>query len=152
MAHWSRPRIGGSPDNSILNLIFGYNGLERLGGSESGTSVNGMPVHIAPGMWGATGITRLFGPQMGTQDAWFLPAALLFAVVVLWSTRRAGRDDGRRAAVLIWASWLVVTGLVFSFARGIVHPYYTVVLAPPVCALFGIGVVGLWAQRASRAT
>ncbi len=28
----SRPMIDGSPDNSILNLIFGYNGLSRLTG------------------------------------------------------------------------------------------------------------------------
>ncbi len=31
-----RPYVGGSQNNSILNLIFGYNGFGRLNGSESG--------------------------------------------------------------------------------------------------------------------
>ncbi len=36
-----RPYIGGSQNNSILNLIFGYNGFGRLTGSESGSVVGG---------------------------------------------------------------------------------------------------------------
>ena len=98
-------------------------------------------------MWGPTGIGRLFGSEMGTQISWLLPAALVFTAVVLWGTRRARRTDGRRAAVLIWATWLVVTGLVFSYAQGIIHPYYTVVLAPAIGALVGIGVAWTWERR-----
>jgi hypothetical protein len=40
-----------------------------------------------------------------------------------------------------------VTGLVFSYAKGIIHPYYTVVLAPAIGALIGIGAVFLWQRR-----
>jgi 4-amino-4-deoxy-L-arabinose transferase-like glycosyltransferase len=147
----SRPYIGGSQDNSILNLIFGYNGFGRLTGNESGSVVGGRAGGGGGGnMWGPTGITRLFGSEMGTQISWLLPAALLFCGVMLWATRRGGRSDGRRAAVLIWGSWLVVTGLVFSFAKGIVHPYYTVALAPAIGALVGIGVAWAWQHRASE--
>ena len=98
------------------------------------------------GMWGPTGITRLFGGEMGTQISWLLPAALFFLVVLLVGMWRAPRTDGKRAAVLIWGSWLLVTGLVFSFAQGIIHPYYTVALAPAIGALVGIGVVWTWAR------
>ena len=45
-----RPYVGGSQNNSILNLIFGYNGFGRLDGSESG-SVGGGRVggqHVGP--------------------------------------------------------------------------------------------------------
>ena len=52
-----------------------------------------------------------------------------------------------RAATVLWGSWLVVTGLVFSFAAGIIHPYYNVVLAPPIGGLVGIGGVALWRVR-----
>src|SRR5579885_3543702 len=38
----SRPYVGGSQNNSILNLIFGYNGFGRLNGNEAG-SVGGTP-------------------------------------------------------------------------------------------------------------
>ncbi len=54
------------------------------------------------------------------------------------------RTDGRRAALLLWGSWLLVTGLVFDFMSGIFHPYYTVALAPAIGALVGIGAVSLW--------
>ncbi len=146
----SRPYIGGSQDNSILNLIFGYNGFGRLTGNEVGSVVGGRSLGAgggAAGMWGPTGITRLFGAEMGTQISWLLPGALLTVVVLLWRTRRAPRGDGARAAVLIWGSWLVVSGLVLSFAQGIIHPYYTVALAPAIGALVGIGGVGFWRRR-----
>jgi 4-amino-4-deoxy-L-arabinose transferase-like glycosyltransferase len=148
----SRPYIGGSQDNSILNLIFGYNGFGRLTGNETGSVVGGRAGGGGGGgnMWGPTGITRLFGSEMGTQISWLLPAALLSCGVMLWATRRAGRSDGQRATVLIWGSWLIVTGLVFSFAKGIVHPYYTVALAPAIGALVGIGAVWAWQHRASE--
>jgi 4-amino-4-deoxy-L-arabinose transferase-like glycosyltransferase len=143
----SRPYIGGSQDNSILNLIFGYNGFGRITGNEAGSVVGGNAGNGGAGMWGPTGLTRLFGSEMGTQISWLLPAALVFLVALLWWSRRAARTDARRAAVLIWGSWLVVTGLVFSLAQGIIHPYYTVALAPAIAALVGIGVATTWARE-----
>ncbi len=141
----SRPYIGGSQDNSVLNLIFGYNGFGRLTGNESGSVGGGAAGQAC--RWGPTGIGRLFGSEMGTQISWLLPAALLFLVAALWLGRRAPRTDVRRAAVLGWGSWLVVTGLVFSYANGIIHPYYTVVLAPAIGALVGIGATWAWKRR-----
>ncbi|MGZ4626752.1 MAG: mannosyltransferase YkcB-related protein, partial [Kineosporiaceae bacterium] len=61
---------------------------------------------------------------------------------------RAPLTDGRRAQVLLWGTWLVVTGLVFSFAQGIIHPYYTVALAPAIGGLVGIGGWMAWRYRA----
>jgi 4-amino-4-deoxy-L-arabinose transferase-like glycosyltransferase len=142
----SRPYIGGSQDNSILNLIFGYNGFGRLTGNERGSVVGGGAAGQA-GQWGPTGIWRLFGSEMGTQISWLLPAALIFLAAALWLGRRAPRTDVRRAAVLGWGSWLVVTGLTFSYAQGIIHPYYTVVLAPAIGALVGIGATWAWRRR-----
>jgi 4-amino-4-deoxy-L-arabinose transferase-like glycosyltransferase len=43
--------------------------------------------------------------------------------------------------------WLLVTGLVFSYMSGIIHPYYTIALAPAIGALVGIGSVALWRVR-----
>ncbi len=69
----SRPYIGGSQTNSILELTFGYNGLGRLTGDEVG-SVGGGAAGQA-GRWGITGITRLFQSDWGGQIAWLIPAA-----------------------------------------------------------------------------
>ena len=49
------------------------------------------------------------------------------------------RTDRTRAALVLWGGWLLVTGLVFSLGKGIIHPYYTVALAPAIGALVGIG-------------
>ena len=141
----SRPYIGGSQHNSILELVFGYNGFGRLTGQETG-SVGG--VVNQSGRWGATGITRMFNAEFGGQVSWLLPAALVLVVVMLWLTRRRPRTDGHRAQVLLWGSWLVVTGLTFSLAKGIIHPYYSVALAPAIGALVGIGGVAMWRTRA----
>jgi hypothetical protein len=103
----SRPFIGGSQDNSEFNLIFGYNGFGRLTGNEAG-SVGGGPAGTG-GRWGATGLLRLFGSEMGGQIAWLLPAAVIFLVALLWLSRRSPRTDGRRAALVLWGGWLLVT-------------------------------------------
>jgi 4-amino-4-deoxy-L-arabinose transferase-like glycosyltransferase len=139
-----RPYVGGSQDNSVLNLIFGYNGLGRITGNETGSVGGG---GNAAGHWGTTGWSRLFLSDMGGQISWLIPAALVLLVACLWLTRRAPRTDRTRAALLIWGGWLLITGAVFRFAAGIIHAYYTVALAPAIAALVGMGAVTLWEHR-----
>jgi 4-amino-4-deoxy-L-arabinose transferase-like glycosyltransferase len=143
----SRPYIGGSQNNSILNLIFGYNGFGRLTGNESG-SVGGGAAGTA-GRWGPTGWNRLWQSEWGGQVAWLVPAALILLLAGLVLTARKPRTDRTRAAFLLWGGWLVVTAAVFSFASGIIHPYYSVALAPAVGALVGMGTVTLWRSRST---
>jgi 4-amino-4-deoxy-L-arabinose transferase-like glycosyltransferase len=140
----SRPMVDGSPDNSIINLIFGYNGLGRIFGS------NG-PGGGGNNFSGPVGLLRLFDTEMGGQASWLLPAALLALVAGLVAVRRPPRTDRTRAALLLWGGWLVVSGLVFSLSSGIIHTYYTVALAPAIAALVAIGGRMLWARRAGVA-
>ncbi|MGS2807222.1 glycosyltransferase family 39 protein [Nocardia sp. MW-W600-9] len=143
-----RPWIGGSHENSIIELTLGYNGLGRLNGNERGSVGPGGELPAGGnGMWGSTGITRLFEPAQGGQIAWLIPAALVALVAGLVLCGRAPRTDRRRAALILWGGWLLVTGLVFSYMAGIFHQYYTVALAPAVAALAGIGAVQLWGAR-----
>ena len=141
-----RPYIGGSQDNSVLNLIFGYNGFGRLTGNEAG-SVGGTAGPTGASMWGPTGWNRLFFDSFGGQVSWLIPAAILLLVAGLVFTARAPRRDRTRAALLLWGGWLLVTGATISFAGGIIHPYYTVALAPAIGALVGMGTVLLWNRR-----
>jgi 4-amino-4-deoxy-L-arabinose transferase-like glycosyltransferase len=139
-----RPYVGGSQNNSILNLIFGYNGFGRITGNEAGSVGGGG----TPGsMWGPTGLTRLFNPQFGNMMSWLLPGALLMGAALLVITIRAARTDRERAALLLWGGCLVSIGLTISLAQGIIHPYYTVALAPPLAGLVGISVMALWRRR-----
>ena len=139
-----RPYVGGSQNNSILNLIFGYNGFGRITGNESGSVGGG---RTAGSMWGPTGVTRLFNTEFGNMMSWLLPGALVMGAVLLIVTIRARRTDRERAALLLWGGSLVSIGLVISLAQGIIHPYYAIALAPPLGALVGIGTMGLWQRR-----
>jgi 4-amino-4-deoxy-L-arabinose transferase-like glycosyltransferase len=141
----ARPYVGGSQTNSLWNLLFGYNGFGRLSGNETG-SVGGGP-QGANGRWGPVGLTRLFNPQFGGQISWLLPAALLFLLGLVIATWRAPRTDRLRSSALLWGGWLLVTGAAISLGQGIIHPYYTVALAPAIGALVAIGATALWRRR-----
>ena len=143
-----RPYVGGSQDNNILNLIFGYNGFGRITGNEAGSVGGG---RVAGSMWGPTGLTRLFNSEFGNMMSWLLPGALVMGAVLLALTIRARRTDRERAALLLWGGSLVSTGLVISLAQGIIHPYYLVALAAPLGGLIGIATMGLWQRRGTLA-
>ncbi|WEV59286.1 glycosyltransferase family 39 protein [Bifidobacterium sp. ESL0728] len=194
----SRPYIGGSQNNSFLELTFGYNGFGRLTGNETGSVVPGgggghAGTHAGAGssagskisetlgnaytamtggmaggpggvpgvgggqghgshgqgggMWGTTGITRLFDGVYGTQISWLAPIAFAGILIGLAVSIRVRRTDMRRAGVMVWGGWLAVTWLTFSFMGGIFHQYYTVALAPAVAVMVAVAAQNLWERR-----
>ncbi len=144
-----RPYVGGSQTNSFLELTFGYNGLGRLTGDETGsvTGGGGGTGAATTGMWGETGITRLFTGEFGGQITWLLPAALVIGVSALVLLGWRHRTSARRATLLLFGGWTVLTALVFSFMSGIFHAYYTVALAPAVAVTLGAAADVLWRRR-----
>jgi 4-amino-4-deoxy-L-arabinose transferase-like glycosyltransferase len=173
----SRPYIGGSDGNSLLELALGYNGLGRIFGgagnggggvskADAGTVATSAATSAAwggggfggpggpggTGFGGAAGITRMFNSSFGGNISWLLPAALIVLVAGLWMTRRAPRTDRTRAGLLLWGGWLLVNGLVFSFMGGTIHPYYSVAMAPGLAGVLAIGIGALWNRRSHRAS
>jgi 4-amino-4-deoxy-L-arabinose transferase-like glycosyltransferase len=144
-----RPWVGDTADNSWFTLIFADNGVDRVSGA-GGPGVGGNLAN--GGFGGAAGPLRLFNAQIGGQVAWLLPCAAVGLALGLWTRRRAPRTDAARAGYLLWGGWAVVSWAVFSFSRGVLHPYYTSALAPAVAALAAGGLVVLWsATRRSAA-
>ena len=141
----SRPWIGGSTKNSVLDLVLNYDGFGRLTGNEGGPGGGG------PGFGGATGLLRVFNDQLGGQIAWLVPLALVGLAAGLWARRRAPRTDLVRAGYLLFGIWLITHALVFDYAGGILHSYYTVAMAPAVAALAAGGALELWRMRAHSA-
>ncbi len=157
----SRPYIAGSTDDNFMNLVLGYNGFARiLGRNHMGF---GPPDHVVGAAAGAQlshgfggfggfgdqsqGWSRLFGGEFGFEIGWLVPAALLATVLVVLMRRRAPRTDLVRGAAIVFGGWLVVDGLVLSFMHGMIHAYYCLSIAPPVAAMFAIGVHELWRHR-----
>jgi 4-amino-4-deoxy-L-arabinose transferase-like glycosyltransferase len=85
----SRPYIGGSTDNSLLQRALAHNGVGRVLGGD--------------GMAG------------GSEISWLLPAALIGLLAMLWFTRVAPRTSRMRASLLFWGAWMLVSGLAFSY-------------------------------------
>ena len=150
----ARPYIGGSTDNTFMDLVWGYNGVGRISGGSGGGG--GMGGGQAGGSFGgSTGLNRLFSSEMGNEISWLLPVALLALVFAAYlmvrsfpifrSTGGISRVEG--GAIVAWGGWLLVTGLIFSFMSGTIHPYYTVALAPAIAALVGMGGVFAWRRR-----
>ena len=144
----SRPYIAGSTDNNFMNLVLGYNGFARVLGRNH-PAFTPPPSHVGT-MAGARcscdaesgggfggfgdqspGITRLFSGEFGFEIGWLLPAAA--------AGDRAGggaRGAARHApipsapAAILFGGWLLVDGLVLSFMHGMIHPYYSLSIAP----------------------
>ncbi|HLQ48638.1 MAG TPA: glycosyltransferase family 39 protein, partial [Candidatus Dormibacteraeota bacterium] len=141
----NRAYIGGSTNNSVVELLFGYDGLGRIFGQGGGGFGGGGGG--GGGFSGTPGLLRLFNAQLGGQVAWLLPLALASIGTGLVVRRRFARTDAKRAAYLMWGLWLAVHVVVFSFMSGIIHSYYAVAMAPAIGALVGGGVVELWRLR-----
>lgn len=92
-----------------------------------------------PGAFGGEpGWTRLGNRELAGQAMWLVPFALTGAL----ATAASPLSRPRRAAVLLWLGWLATHAVVFSFSRGIMHPYYLAMLAPAVAGLVGACVAG----------
>ncbi|GCD09971.1 glycosyltransferase family 39 protein [Clostridium tagluense] len=202
----NRPYVGSSTTyNSELELIFGHNGLERLGiGSSStgggmggaknqGGPTDGMPGGTPPtgndsssanskrptrndgnfekrmqgdtpatedgkrgttngGGGGSMGgsekssITRLFSNNsMSDQIIWLFPLAVFgFIAAALKEKLKPTFNNRKKSALILWSMWLIPEFIYFSFTTGLFHPYYLTMLAPPIAALTGIGIVSMW--------
>jgi 4-amino-4-deoxy-L-arabinose transferase-like glycosyltransferase len=130
-----RPWISGTTDNSVLSLIFGYNGFGRVTGQLGGPA----GTRTAGVFAGPTGPFRLLDSSLGGQGGWLVGIAIAGAIVVLVASR-ARRRDPRTAWVAVVGLSFVATAVLFSVAQGIFHPYYIVLLAPFTAALVGAGV------------
>ena len=174
----NRPYVDSSTNNSEMELIVGWNGLNRLGlggTSASGGIMSGMPkgatgkgmpsgmelpagMELPEGMkipsggsgMGDTGkasITRLFSNNsLSDQISWLFPLAIfgLFAAVLKEKFKNPFNNDKRKSALILWSMWLLPVFLYFSLTSGMFHPYYLTMLAAPIAALVGIGIVSMW--------
>ncbi|ADU25727.1 ArnT family glycosyltransferase [Ethanoligenens harbinense] len=166
-----RPFVGSSADNSEMNLVLGYNGLNRVFAKEHAPAdtaadrrVNTRTATLPKRRSSATdsrvvdsraavrgtgaqrdapGATRLLDLYTGEQISWFLPLAAVgaAAAVVYVLGLEKERRRGKITALLLWGGWSAVMVVFFSFCGNLTHRYYLNVIAPGLAALGGIGMV-----------
>jgi 4-amino-4-deoxy-L-arabinose transferase-like glycosyltransferase len=134
-----RPYVDGSQNNSVYEQVFVYNGFGRTSQQTAFQQFLG-GIHLSPEILNgpSPAWNRLVQGDLGRDTGWLLPAALAVGV--------AGLLTRRRSYFILWTGWLIPMGLVFSDVF-IMHAYYTAALAPPMAAILGAGVAGLWASR-----
>lgn len=211
----SRPFVGSSTNNSVIELVIGHNGLERLGlssstkdgeekstgsmeqsktyntsntqdtngdgtgrpsmekggnpptgnpptGNQGGMRNGGQMPSGAPdgrdssgkgGMGGGTfggtetsSITRLFlNNSLSDQIIWMFPLAMFGLIAAaLKEKMKFKMDNKKKQGILLFAAWLIPEFIYFSYTTGLFHPYYLTMMAAPIAAVAGIGMVSMW--------
>jgi 4-amino-4-deoxy-L-arabinose transferase-like glycosyltransferase len=140
----SRPWPIGSTDGSIWNVVFVYNGLDRVRGAATAGALALDP----PGPLRFFGTT---GPHYLTQIGTLLLAALVLGAVALAAAlarKRTGFDRLQLAGVAFLGVWLVVgVGLLSHMSR--MEPRYLEAVTPAIAAVIGVAIAQL-AARAPR--
>jgi 4-amino-4-deoxy-L-arabinose transferase-like glycosyltransferase len=167
----SRPFVGGSHDNSMLELVVGHNAMSRFFSPLKKPEVNERgpqaqqtaagevkPVYGTGSdaesalrvlfsrmfMSGTAGPLRLARGQPAAQTLWLFPFAVMAIFIGLGQSRSRIPLTARHLAVLFWCCWLGTYVAVYSYLGGIIHFYYLCTLSPAFAALAGIGIADLW--------
>jgi 4-amino-4-deoxy-L-arabinose transferase-like glycosyltransferase len=132
-----RPYVDGSQHNSVYEQVFVYNGFGRTNQQTAFEQFAGLlgseVINGPPPAW-----NRLAQGELGRDTGWLLPAALAVGV--------GGLFTRRRSYFILWTGWLVAMVAVFSDVFTF-HSYYTAGLSPPIAAILGAGIGGLWESR-----
>ncbi|SHJ27101.1 Dolichyl-phosphate-mannose-protein mannosyltransferase [Clostridium cavendishii DSM 21758] len=93
-----------------------------------------------------SGITRLFSNNsLSDQIIWLFPLAVFgFIAAALKEKLNKKIDNERKLSLILWSMWLLPEFIYFSFTKGLFHPYYLTMMAAPISALVGIGVIAMW--------
>lgn len=148
----SRPYPIGSTNGGVWNVVFGFNGIDRLRGGPT----------AAVAAFDPAGPARLFstgGRHLGALIGVLLVPALVLGVLALverLTRREAGRDAVdpatvrlQRAGVAFVAAWLL-SGLLLFSAVGRLQVRYLEAMTPAVAAAAGIAFAALAGAATQR--
>jgi 4-amino-4-deoxy-L-arabinose transferase-like glycosyltransferase len=143
----SRPYVGGSVSNSMLELTLDYNGLARFLRFGSQPQTADAAKSPLGDLTYDGGLGRLFNANFANEGAWLLFSALICAVALMVLQRQSGRDRASSRLMIIGVVWLLSAFLVVSFMGTMTHTYYIFSTAAPVAIVVPLGLHLLWNQR-----
>jgi len=169
-----RPFVGSSTNNTVIQLIIGHNGFQRLGinlhifgtknqhknihnthsknvkllavkNNRSKKTIN-KQVKSAANKGSNPGITRFFSENnLSDQISWLLPLAFIgFLALAIKEKLKMLFKNAKNLILVMWFLWLLTEFMYFSFTKGMFHTYYLTTMAPPIAALIGTGMAAMW--------
>lgn len=140
------PAMPGSSSESSNNTQPGGQGGPGAGGPGSSKKGNKQMAGGGGGAFniGTAGPLRLFQQELGPQISWLLIVAILGFFSSFFYYRGSKMKHWwsltpQRKELWLWAAWLVPVFGFFSVAS-FFHPYYTIMLAPAIATLGGVGL------------
>jgi 4-amino-4-deoxy-L-arabinose transferase-like glycosyltransferase len=171
-----RPFVGGSRQNSMLELVVGHNAMNRfvspakrfaLARDEKNRQVKsptGEPP-VEPRVEREertvtdssrlfvrtpTGLLRLADGQLAAQAGWLFPFAVAALIVGARQIPFRRPLNAMHLNLLFWCCWILTYVGVYSYLGGIMHFYYLATMAPALAALAGIGIAGFSTDNCQR--
>ena len=139
-----------APNDSSGRAAVPNDGNGRIGGPDGGRGgFGGGPGGGGAFGTGQPGLLRLFTGSLSNEISWLLPFGLFACLLLAFRSRLRWPLSPVHQAVALWGGWLLTATIFFSVA-GFFHPYYLVMLAPPLAALVGLGAAELWQMRGQR--
>lgn len=145
----ARPYIGGSTNNSEVQLTLAYNGLNRLIPATKDPTVGLIPAQYRAAE-SDEGIFRLFNANFAQEASWLLAVALLCCIWICVGNKGLHTSSVRKSTVIVSVSWFLTTYLMLSFMGDGIHTYYTATLAPPLALVIGLGLEALLVMRSEQ--
>ncbi|WP_142057549.1 glycosyltransferase family 39 protein [Pseudarthrobacter sp. B4EP4b] len=146
-----RPYVGGSPSNSVIELTFAYNGVDRIVTNDVMPEAVQVPIQFRP-VESDAGLFRLLNANYNQEASWLLVGALLAVCLLAVRWNKLSRHLPIRPLVLLSGIWLMTAFLLLSFMGDQIHTYYTATLAPPLALVLGLTLDTLVSNRDSPLT
>jgi 4-amino-4-deoxy-L-arabinose transferase-like glycosyltransferase len=145
----SRPYVGGSSTNSMLELTVGYNGINRVLQHKDDPSVALIPQELRSIETDA-GLFRLFNSNYGQEIGWLLLPALLACIAIVVKVLRGRYSRNKSIFAVASVAWMIITYLMLSFMGNSFHSYYTASIVAPLALCVGLGAELLTSPRQSH--
>ncbi|WP_125567823.1 glycosyltransferase family 39 protein [Companilactobacillus insicii] len=142
----AKPSGSTNSKKSSTNAPTPPNGSKGMQGGPGGSKKGGGAGGAGGGAFsiGTVGPFRLFGLDLGPQISWLLIISILGLISSYFYYRGSRMKKWwsltpQRKELWLWAGWLVPVYGFFSVAS-FFHPYYTIMLAPAIAVLGGVGI------------